>query len=81
MIGILPRFTGVRVHHGWVAYHAQATCHRARCNIHHLRELAFLKEAHQQTWAKYLKVLSLESLTLSSFRLNLLLARHEREKW
>jgi transposase len=31
-----------------------------RWNIHHLRELTFLEEAYQQTWAKDLKALLLE---------------------
>jgi transposase len=44
-IGILPRFTGVSVHEGWKPYRHYMTCRHALCNIHHLRELAFLEEA------------------------------------
>jgi transposase len=59
-IGILPRFTGVSVHDGWKPYRHYTACRHALCNIHHLRELTFLEEAYQQTWAKDLKGLLLE---------------------
>jgi transposase len=54
-IGILPRFTGVSVHDGWKPYRRYRACRHALCNIHHLRELTFLEEAYQQSWAKDLK--------------------------
>jgi transposase len=59
-IGILPAFTGVSVHDGWVGYRAHTGCRHALCNIHHLRELTFLEEQYQQAWAKDLKALLLE---------------------
>ncbi len=59
-IGILPSFTGVSVHDGWAAYRANAQCRHALCNIHHLRELTFLDEQYQQTWAQELKQLLLQ---------------------
>jgi transposase len=59
-IGILPAFTGVSVHDGWVGYRAHTACRHALCNIHHLRELTFLEEQYEQIWAKDLKVLLLE---------------------
>jgi transposase len=59
-IGILPRFTGVSVHDGWKPYRHYTACRHALCNIHHLRELTFLEEQYQQTWAKDLKTLLLE---------------------
>jgi hypothetical protein len=62
-IGILPRFTGVSVHDGWKPYRRYTQCRHALCNIHHLRELTFLEEAYQQTWAKDLKTLLLEMKT------------------
>jgi len=58
-IGILPRFTGVSVHDGWKPYRTYTQCRHALCNIHHLRELTFLEEEFQQTWAKELKGLLL----------------------
>jgi transposase len=54
-VGILPAFTGVSVHDGWKPYHRYTRCRHALCNIHHLRELTFLEEQYQQTWAKELK--------------------------
>jgi transposase len=56
-IGILPSYTGVSVHDGWKPYRTHTACRHALCNIHHLRELTFLEEQYQQTWAKDLKEL------------------------
>ncbi len=56
-IGILPAYTGVSVHDGWASYRAYPGCRHALCNIHHLRELTFLEEAYQQSWATALKAL------------------------
>src|SRR5260221_357493 len=54
-MGILPDFTGVSVHDGWKPYRRYTRCRHALCNIHHLRELAFLEEQYHQVWAKQLK--------------------------
>jgi transposase len=56
-IGILPPFTGVSVHDGWVGYRAYTACRHALCNVHHLRELTFLHEQYHQAWAGELKAL------------------------
>jgi transposase len=56
-MGVLPGYTGVSVHDGWASYRAYPQCRHALCNIHHLRELTFLEEAYQQTWATELKAL------------------------
>jgi transposase len=56
-IGILPDYTGVSVHDGWKPYQVYTRCRHALCNIHHLRELTFLEEQYQQTWAAELKAL------------------------
>ena len=48
--GILPSFTGVAVHDGWVPY-THYECEHALCNAHHLRELIFISETTQQAWA------------------------------
>jgi transposase len=56
-IGILPSYRGVSVHDDWASYRAYAHCRHALCNIHHLRELTFLEEVYQQTWATELKAL------------------------
>jgi transposase len=50
----------VSVHDGWAAYRAHTHCRHALCNIHHLRELTFLEEQYQQSWAADLKALLLE---------------------
>jgi transposase len=62
-IGILPGYRGVSVHDGWKPYQAQTTCRHALCNVHHLRELTWLEEQYDQTWAKDLKALLLEMRT------------------
>jgi len=62
-IGILPQFTGVSVHDGWKPYRHYTRCRHALCNIHHLRELTFLEEQYQQTWATELKALLREMKT------------------
>jgi transposase len=59
-IGILEGFAGVSVHDGWRSYW-QYACQHALCNVHHLRELTFLDEEHQQDWAGRMKTLLLDS--------------------
>ncbi len=59
-IGILEGFAGVSVHDGWKSYW-QYDCQHALCNVHHLRELTFLEEEHQQDWAGRMKTLLLDS--------------------
>jgi transposase len=58
-IGILPGYSGVSVHDGWKPYQAQTTCRHALCNVHHLRELTFVAEQYDQSWANDLKDLLL----------------------
>jgi transposase len=38
--GVLPGFQGVAVHDGWSPYTCYQQATHARCNAHHLRELA-----------------------------------------
>ena len=52
-IGILPGFTGCAVHDFWKPYFGYS-CHHGLCNAHHLRELIFVHEQHQQDWADHM---------------------------
>ena len=47
---ILPDFAGRLIHDFWQSYWAYP-CEHGLCNAHHLRELLFLFEEHQQAWA------------------------------
>ncbi len=49
--GILPAFQGGAVHDHWSAYLQFDNCHHYFCNAHHLRELQFIVEQYQQSWA------------------------------
>jgi transposase len=50
-IGILPNFNGRAIHDFWKPY-LTYDCAHGLCNAHHLRELTFIHEQHDQSWAK-----------------------------
>jgi transposase len=50
-IGILPERKGIVVHDGYTSYEQYPDAEHARCNAHHLRELAFVEEPYEQEWA------------------------------
>lgn len=58
-IGILPGFAGWAIHDAWSAYLTYDQCQHGLCNAHHLRELTFVEEQDQQTWATAMKELLL----------------------
>ena len=61
-IGIIPKFTGWLMHDFLSSYLNFENCLHTFCKSHLMRELVFLFEQHQQTWAKDLYELFLEML-------------------
>lgn len=60
-LGLVPCFAGELVHDGWSAYATYSQCGHALCGAHLLRELTFLHEQYQQTWAQQMKALLLKA--------------------
>ena len=50
-IGILPSLCRYAVHDHWNSYLAFDRCDHLFCNAHHLRELQFITDQYQQSWA------------------------------
>ena len=56
---ILPNFKGSSVHDGWVSCQ-KYDCGHGLCNAHHLRELRFVVERYEQSWADEMMSLLIE---------------------
>jgi transposase len=61
-IGIIPKFTGWLMHDFLSSYLGFENCLHTFCKSHLMRELVFLFEQHDQSWAKELHDLFLEML-------------------
>jgi transposase len=58
-MGLVPAFKGTLLHDAYASYWVFEDCHHALCNAHILRELRFVHEEQEQSWAGELKNLLL----------------------
>jgi len=60
-IGIIPLYDEVIIHDCLAAYFSYKNCEHALCGSHLLRELTFIVESNDYSWAKKMKVLLQEA--------------------
>lgn len=60
--GILPRCRNFLMHDHWKPYFRYRQALHVLCNEHHLRELKYLYEEHQQAWAQQMSQFLLDCL-------------------
>ena len=60
-INIIPRYGGVIIHDCWASYLSYHDCDHGLCGSHLLRELTFIKDAHDYAWAHNMKRLLQET--------------------
>ena len=60
-INIIPRYGGTIIHDCWASYFAYDHCDHGLCGSHLLRELVFITDANDYTWAKNIKKLLQET--------------------
>ena len=59
-IGIFPVFQGKAMHDNYCSYFQYENIINVLCNAHHLRDLIFVRDQYQQTWAAAMITLLLE---------------------
>lgn len=67
-IGIIPAYGGIVIHDCWASYFIYQNCGHALCGSHLLRELLFIIESNNYSWAKNMKKLLQQTCRIVSKR-------------
>ena len=60
-IGILPQYKGKSIHDRWASYNSYTSCLHGYCNSHLLRDLKYINEEHESSWALSMKQLLVQA--------------------